>query len=160
MYLYLVLTGQFGALTARLWRYSHVVAAHTRMGADLLLGRKHSGNWEFLRGLWRAVAPLMAPWCADREVPTCANLNFYGDSGSRVRWHSDNEGLFGKHEGIQTHCVNEFLEPLRFSNGNLGQVWTVTLALPGCTMETSWSWMVVVRMSIFTVRNPCRRENG
>ena len=30
------------------------------------------------------------------EVPTCANLNLYGGSGSRVRWHSDNEGLFGK----------------------------------------------------------------
>ena len=57
---------------------------------------KASGNWELLRGLWRAVAPLMAPWCADAEVPTCANLNFYGGSGSRVRWHSDNEGLFGR----------------------------------------------------------------
>ena len=29
-----------------------------------------SGNWELLRGLWRAVAPLMAPGCADGEVPT------------------------------------------------------------------------------------------
>ena len=38
----------------------------------------------------------MAPWCADGEMPTCANLNLYGGSGSRVRWHSDNEGLFGK----------------------------------------------------------------
>ena len=41
-------------------------------------------------------SPLMTLWCADGEVPTCANLNFYGGSGSRVRWHSDNEGLFGK----------------------------------------------------------------
>ena len=40
----------------------------------------------------------MAPWCADGEMPTCANLNLYGGSGSRVRWHSDNEGLFGKQE--------------------------------------------------------------
>ena len=38
----------------------------------------------------------MAPWCADGEMPTCANLNLYGGSGSRVRWHSDNEGLFGR----------------------------------------------------------------
>ena len=60
------------------------------------VGPQISGNWEFLRGLWRAVAPLMAPWCADGEMPTCANLNFYGGSGSRVRWHSD--GLFGKQE--------------------------------------------------------------
>ena len=40
----------------------------------------------------------MAPWCADAEMPTCANLNLYGGSGSRVRWHSDNEGLFGRQE--------------------------------------------------------------
>ena len=60
------------------------------------VGPQVSGNWEFLRGLWKAVAPLMAPWCADGEMPTCANLNLYGGSGSRVRWHSDNEGLFGR----------------------------------------------------------------
>ena len=60
------------------------------------VGPQVSGNWEFLRGLWKAVAPLMAPWCADGEMPTCANLNLYEGSGSRVRWHSDNEGLFGR----------------------------------------------------------------
>ena len=60
------------------------------------VGPQVSGNWEFLRGLWKAVAPLMAPWCADGEMPTCANLNLYGGLGSRVRWHSDNEGLFGR----------------------------------------------------------------
>ena len=49
---------------------------------------------------------------------------------------------------------------MRFSNGNFGLVWIVKEALPGCTMVTVWSWMVVVRMSIFTVRNPCREENG
>ena len=60
------------------------------------IGPQVSGNWEFLRGLWRTVAPLMALWCADGEMPTSANLNFYEGSGPRVRWHSDNEGLFGK----------------------------------------------------------------
>ena len=60
------------------------------------VGPQVSENWEFLRGLWKAVAPLMAPWCADGEMPTCANLNLYEGSGSRVRWHSDNEGLFGR----------------------------------------------------------------
>ena len=65
-------------------------------GSGPAVGPQASGNLEFLRSLWRAVAPLMAPWCADGEVPTCANLNFYGGAGSRVRWHSDNEGLFGK----------------------------------------------------------------
>ena len=37
----------------------------------------------------------MAPWCAVGDVPTCANLNYYGGPGSCVRWHSDNEVLFG-----------------------------------------------------------------
>ena len=29
-------------------------------------------SWELLRGLWRTVAPLLEPWCSDREVPTSA----------------------------------------------------------------------------------------
>ena len=111
------------------------------------------GNWEFLRGLWRAVAPLMAPWCTDREVPTCANLNFYGSSGSRVRWHSDDEGLFGK-QGESKLIVSLSLESLRFSNGNLGPFWTVMPARPGCTMVSFWSWMVVVRTSILHCTDP------
>ena len=46
--------------------------------------------------LWRTyVAPLMKPWCAEGEVPTAANLNFYQGRNSRVNWHSDNEPLFG-----------------------------------------------------------------
>ena len=47
-------------------------------------------SWELLRGLRRAFAPLMTPWCTGGEVPTGANLNLYGGSG--VRWHSDDEG--------------------------------------------------------------------
>ena len=39
----LFLTGQFGALTVLRGPYSRVAAAHTRMGADLLLGRKQRG---------------------------------------------------------------------------------------------------------------------
>ena len=52
-------------------------------------------SWELLRDLWRTIAPHMAPWCAVGDVPTCANLNYYGGSGSCVRWHSDDEVLFG-----------------------------------------------------------------
>ena len=51
--LYLVLIGQFGALTAQLGRYSRVVVAHIRMGTDLLLGRKSQGTGvtsEFVEG--------------------------------------------------------------------------------------------------------------
>ena len=37
----------------------------------------------------------MAPWCAEENVPTSANLNYYGCSRSCVRWHRDDEALFG-----------------------------------------------------------------
>ena len=45
--------------------------------------------------LWRALAPLLSPWCADGDVPSAANLNLYEGSGSHVNWHCDDESLFG-----------------------------------------------------------------
>ena len=33
--------------------------------------------WPLLARLWRVVAPLMKPWCAEGDVPTAANLNLY-----------------------------------------------------------------------------------
>ena len=50
--------------------------------------------WPLLAGVWRAIAPLMKPWCAEGEVPTAANLNLYRGLHSRVGWHCD-EPLFG-----------------------------------------------------------------
>ena len=40
----------------------------------------HTGRlcWPLLFELWKAIAPLMKPWCAEGEVPTAANLNLYG----------------------------------------------------------------------------------
>ena len=112
-------------------------------GSGPAVGPQASGNWELLRGLWRAVAPLITPWCADGEVPTCPNLNFYGGSGSRVRWHSDKEGLFGKQEESKLIVSMSFGVCALFK-WKLGLVWTVMLALPGCTMVTFCSWMVVL----------------
>ena len=51
--------------------------------------------WRGVIGLWGRVAPLLSPWCARREVPTGVNLNWYSCPGSFIRWHSDNEPLFG-----------------------------------------------------------------
>ena len=51
--------------------------------------------WPLLAGLWRAIAPLMKPWCAEEVVPSAANLNLYRGWKSRV-WHRDNEPLFGE----------------------------------------------------------------
>ena len=51
---------------------------------------------ELLSGVWRAIALLMKPWCAEEDVPTAANLNLYRGRHSRVGWHSDDEPLFGE----------------------------------------------------------------
>ena len=58
----------------------------------------HTGErcWPLLAGLWRAMAPLMTPWCAEEEVPTAANLNHYREWNSCVGWHCDDEPLFGE----------------------------------------------------------------
>ena len=34
--------------------------------------------------VWRALAHQMSPWCAEGDVPSAANLNFYGGSRSHV----------------------------------------------------------------------------
>ena len=52
--------------------------------------------WIMLDRLWRAIAPLMKPWCAKADVPTAANLNLHRGRSSHVGWHSDDEPLFGK----------------------------------------------------------------
>ena len=41
------------------------------------------------------VAPLLSPWCAREEVPTEVNLNPFAGPRSCIRWHSDNEPVFG-----------------------------------------------------------------
>ena len=48
------------------------------------------------QGVWRAIAPMMKPWCAEGEVPTAANLNLYRGWNSCVGWHRDDEPLFGE----------------------------------------------------------------
>ena len=45
--------------------------------------------------MWGRVAPFLSPWCGKKDVPTRVNLNQYAGSGSYIRWHSDNEPLFG-----------------------------------------------------------------
>ena len=52
--------------------------------------------WPLLAGVWRAIAPLMKPWCAEGEVPTAANLNLYRGWTSCVGWLRDDEPQFGE----------------------------------------------------------------
>ena len=51
--------------------------------------------WDGVIGLWSRVGPLLSPWCARGNMPTEVNLNRYAGPGSHIRWHSDNEPLFG-----------------------------------------------------------------
>ena len=57
----------------------------------------HTGRGciRYLTNVWRALAPLLSPWCADGDVPPAANLNLYEGSRSHVSWHCDDEPLFG-----------------------------------------------------------------
>ena len=52
--------------------------------------------WPLLAGVWRAITPLMKPWCAEGEVPNAVNLNLHRRWRSCVGWHSDDEPLFGE----------------------------------------------------------------
>ena len=56
----------------------------------------HTGErcWPLLASVWRAIAPLMKPWCAEGEVPTAANL--HRGWKSCVGRHRDDEPLFGE----------------------------------------------------------------
>ena len=71
---------------------------HIRTGRGPVIG-PHTGRrcWPLLEGVWRAIAPLMKPWCAEGEVPTAANLNLYRGGISCVGWHRDDEPLFGEY---------------------------------------------------------------
>ena len=69
-----------------------------RMGKAPLSGHTlDSGAGHCLPVLWRAIAPLMKPWCAEGEVPTAANLNLYRRWNWCVGWHRDDETLFGEY---------------------------------------------------------------
>ena len=73
------------------------VLVRTRTGEAPLSGLTLAGAaGRCLLGVWRAIAPLMKPWCAEGEVPTAANLNLYRGWKSCVGWHCDDEPLFGK----------------------------------------------------------------
>ena len=48
-----------------------------------------------VESLWKTSAPLMRPRSNEGKGPSAVNVNFFGDSHSQVRWHSDDEPSFG-----------------------------------------------------------------
>ena len=52
-------------------------------------------DWSLVISLWRTIAPFARPWCDEGKGLSAASVNLHGDSQSRIRWHRDDEPLFG-----------------------------------------------------------------
>ena len=73
-------------------RQGTTVCVHMRMDMEQQSDHKlmtPSGTGLLVCGI------LLSPWCGKKDVPKGVNLNRYAGPGSHVRWHSDNEPLFG-----------------------------------------------------------------
>ena len=70
--------------------------------------------WDGVISLWGRVAPFLSPWCGKKELPTGVNLNHYDGSGSCVRWHSDNEPLFGPRDSPKLIVSLSLGNPVEF----------------------------------------------
>ena len=70
--------------------------------------------WDGVISLWSRVAPFLSPWCDGRELPTGVNLNHYDGSRSCVRWHSDNESLFGPRDSPKLIVSLSLGNPVEF----------------------------------------------
>ena len=96
--------------------------------------------WEGVIGLWSRVAPFLSPWCGKKDVPTGVNLNQYAGPGSLVRWHSNNEPLFGPQNSPKLIVSVSLGNSVEFKVRRRAQV-KFPLRF-GWTMVTFWSWMV------------------
>ena len=70
--------------------------------------------WDGVISLWGRVAPFLSPWCGKKELPTGVNLNHYDGSRSCVRWHSDNEPLFGPRDSPKLIVSLSLGNPVEF----------------------------------------------
>ena len=70
--------------------------------------------WPLLTRPWRALAPLMKPWCAEGESAYCCEPEPLSGRSSHVGWHSDDEPLFGRAWGSKAHCLSEHWDPGAF----------------------------------------------
>ena len=105
--------------------------------------------WPRLAGIWRAVAPCLAPWCAEGEVPTAANLNLCREKGRMLRGTATTRNCLG-YVGNRRSSSRGVLGPLRNSCGSLSPAWAVRRVRAGSNMVTFRSWMVNARMTLFT----------
>ena len=94
-----------------------------------------------VNGLWGRVAPFSSPWCGKKDVPTGVNLNQYAGPGSFIRWHSDNEPLFGPQNSPKLIVSLSLGNSVEFMVRLVARRAIFPLRF-GWTMVTSWSWMV------------------
>ena len=99
--------------------------------------------------MWRRVAPFLSPWCGKKELPTGVNLNHYDGSRSCVRWHSDNESLFGPRDSPKLIVSLSLGNPVEFKVRRVSDSVTSSITL---NHGDVWSWMVQRNRSIYTVR--------
>ena len=141
--------------TTQRGRFYAVPCAPVRMhtgGAPLSGHRLGERCWPLLAGVWRAIATLVKPVCAEEDVPTAANLNLYRGLHSRDGWYCDDEPLFGRRWVLKAHCFCEFLAALQSSDGGVSRVRMMKATCAGLATVTFLSWMANVRTSFFTVR--------
>ena len=70
--------------------------------------------WDGIIGLWSTDAPFLSPWCGSKDVSTGVNLNQHAGPGSLIRWHSDNEPLFGPQNSPKLFKVHNTLLPVHW----------------------------------------------
>ena len=97
--------------------------------------------WDGVIGLWCRVAHFLSPWCGKKDVQTEVNLNQYAGPGSHIRWHSDNESLFGPRDSPKL-IVSLSLSGILWSSRCVVARRVVSPLRFGWTMVTFWSWMV------------------
>ena len=119
-------------------------------------------NWRsvLVTAFWTVepIAPLMKPWCAERDVPTAANVNLYRGRNSQVGWHSDDGTSPWRVWGGEAQCVGELWDPCPLEVEE--HVHTLKQARAGLAMVTLLSWMVNARTSFFTARIPVCKGKG
>ena len=105
-------------LTSWLVSLVHSCACSCSCGSNPAV-RPQTGDkgWSFVKRVWKTIAPLLRPWCNEGEGPS-VNVNPNGDSHSHVRWHSDDELLFGL-SGESKLIVSLSLGARAFFDGDL-----------------------------------------
>ena len=102
--------------------------------------------WDGVIGLWGRVAQFLSPWCGKKDVPTGVNQNRYASPRSCIRWHIDNESLFGP-PNQPKHTVS-----MSLGHSVVFQVRPVPGDVPSCTTVTFWSWMFQRNRSMHIAR--------